>query len=116
MISKKQTPKSDSKGITTGQVEHMAKLARINLTKEEKERFTKELSSILDYIDKLNEIDTSSLETMGQITGLENVMREDEPKAKKSQQLRDRQEVRDKILKEAPDKKGDHIKVPKILE
>lgn len=101
--------------ISKEQVEHMAKLARIELTKEEKEKFTKELSSILNYVDKLNKVDTSKMEILGQITGLENVMREDEP-VKKPQQLRDKQETRDKILKESPNKTGDYIKVSKVLE
>ena len=91
-------------------IEHMAKLARVNLTDEEKERFTKELSSILNYIDKLSEVDTSNVERIGQITGLETVVREDEPLKVKDE------ETQKKILKEAPNKKGDYFQVPKILE
>jgi aspartyl-tRNA(Asn)/glutamyl-tRNA(Gln) amidotransferase subunit C len=96
--------------ITKKQVEHMAKLARMELTEKEKEKFTKELSSILDYFKQLNKVDTSKVDGISQVTGLENVVREDEKiRSTKS-------EIRNKILKQAPSRKGDYYKVPKILE
>jgi aspartyl-tRNA(Asn)/glutamyl-tRNA(Gln) amidotransferase subunit C len=96
--------------ITKKQVEHMAKLARMELTEKEKEKFTKELSSILDYFKQLNKVDTSKVDGISQVTGLENVVREDEKiRSTKS-------EIRNKILKQAPNRKGDYYKVPKILE
>lgn len=95
--------------ISKKQVEHIAKLARIELTEKEKEKFSTELSSILEYIDKLNRVDTSKVEPTSQVTGLENEFRNDEQRDK------DR-ESGNKILKEAPVKKGDYFKVPKILE
>jgi len=96
--------------ISKEQIEHIAKLARIELTEEEKGKFTKELSSILDYFEKLNKVDTSKIEGISQVTGLEDVMREDDaPKIKGS-------EIRNKILEQAPRKKGDYFQVPKILE
>jgi len=91
-------------------VEHIAKLARIELTEKEKEKFFKELSSILDYVEKLSKVDTSKIEGISQITGLENVMREDGLTRNK------KQETRNKLLKQAPKRKGDYFKVPKILE
>ncbi len=97
--------------ISKKQVEHIAKLARIELTEEEKEKFTKELSSILGYVEKLGKADTSKAKIIAQITGLENVMRED-----KQQKTENRKQKVKKLLKEAPSKKGDYIKVPKILE
>ena len=90
------------------QVEHIAKLARIELTEKEKGKFTKELSSILDYVEQLNKIDTKNIKTIKQITGLEDVLRQDKKIRK--------QETKDKILKQAPSKKSRHFKVPKILE
>jgi len=95
--------------ISKEQVEHIAKLARIELTEKEKEKFSMELSSILDYIDKLNKVDTSKVKAISQITGMENIYREDEIRAKDI-------DIKDKILKNAPSKKGDYFKVPKILE
>lgn len=64
--------------LTTEQVRHIAKLAHLTLTEDEVKRFTVELSSILDYVAKLQEVDTSSVEAAGQITGLSGVLREDE--------------------------------------
>ena len=90
------------------QVEHIAKLARIELTEEEKERFMKELSSILDYVNQLNKVDTSKIEGIPQVTGLENIVREDI-----EDKIRDKKY---KLLSEAPKRKGDYIQVPKILE
>jgi len=95
--------------ISKEQVEHIAKLARIELTEKEKEKFAIELSSILDYIDKLNKVDTSKVKAISQITDLKNIFREDEVRVKEK-------DTRDKILKNAPSKKGDYFKVPKILE
>jgi len=90
------------------QIEHIAKLARIELTEEEKEKFTKELSSVLDYVNQLNKVDTSKIEGISQVTGLENIIRED-----MEDKIRDK---RYKLLNEAPKRKGDYIQVPKILE
>lgn len=97
--------------ISKEQVEHMARLARIELTEQEKEKFQKDLSSILDYIDKLNKVKTEKIEPISQVTGLESIVREDEQIRKE-----DRQETAEKITKQAPNKQGDYIKVPKILE
>ena len=105
--------------ISKEQVEHIAKLARIELTEEEKEKFFKELSSILDYVEQLNKVDVAKIKGISQVTGLENVTREDDTKypglAKRSGAGKI-QNTRYKLLKEAPSKKGDYIKVPKILE
>ncbi len=95
--------------INRQQIEHIAKLARIELTEEERGKFTTDLSSILDYVDKLNQVDTSRAESIKQITGLENITREDE--SKKYDKA-----IREKLLKEIPKRKKDYIQVPKILE
>jgi aspartyl-tRNA(Asn)/glutamyl-tRNA(Gln) amidotransferase subunit C len=58
-------------------VPHIATLANLPLTQEEKEKFEPQLASILDYIEKLKEIDTSTTSETSQVTGLENVERED---------------------------------------
>jgi aspartyl-tRNA(Asn)/glutamyl-tRNA(Gln) amidotransferase subunit C len=59
------------------QVEHVAKLARLGLTPKEVEKFQTQLSNILDYVEQLNEVDTDAVEPTAQVTGLQNVMRED---------------------------------------
>ena len=56
------------------EVEKISDLARINLTEEEKKKFQKELSSILDYVDKLNEVNTDKVEPTYQVTGLRNIL------------------------------------------
>lgn len=67
-------------------VGHVAKLANLPLTDKEKNKFEKQLSSILDYINKLNEIDTSNVKPTSQVTGLENITREDKPHPSLSQE------------------------------
>lgn len=94
--------------ISKKQVEHIAKLARIELTDQEKEKFTKELSSILDYVEQMNKVDTKNIEPIKQITGLKDVMREDETSKK--------EKIGNKILKQAPKRKQDYFKVPKVFE
>lgn len=61
------------------QVEHVAKLADLKLTEKEAAKFQKQLSEILDYVRQLNKLDTKGVEPTSQVTGLENVFREDEP-------------------------------------
>jgi aspartyl-tRNA(Asn)/glutamyl-tRNA(Gln) amidotransferase subunit C len=63
--------------LTQQEVEKIAKLARLELTEAEKEKFTDQLSAVLDYVDKLKEVDTENVEMTAQVTGLENVYRED---------------------------------------
>ena len=58
-------------------VRHIAKLARLNLREEEVKKFTKDLSSILAFVDQLKEVDTSGVEPTPQPTGIENALRED---------------------------------------
>jgi len=62
------------------QVRHIAKLARLKLSDAEVKKFSKELTSILNYIDILNEIDTENTKPTAQVTGLKNVSRNDEVK------------------------------------
>ena len=63
--------------ITPEQVKHIAKLARLGLKDEDVEKFSKQLSSIMDYIEKLNEVKVSDVQPTSQVTGLENVLRDD---------------------------------------
>ena len=63
--------------ITIKDVEHVAKLARLELTEEEKELYTKQLGDVLKYVDQMNEVDTSNVKPMTQVIDFVNVMRED---------------------------------------
>jgi aspartyl-tRNA(Asn)/glutamyl-tRNA(Gln) amidotransferase subunit C len=63
--------------LTTDQVRHIAKLARLRLTDSEVERFTTDLTSIFQTIDVLQKVDTTGVEPTAQVTGLQNSFRED---------------------------------------
>jgi aspartyl-tRNA(Asn)/glutamyl-tRNA(Gln) amidotransferase subunit C len=88
-------------------VEYVAKLARIKLTGEEIERLSSQLGDILKYVEKLNKVDTSSVEPTSHVLSLKNVYRKD--KIKKSLDVKD-------ALKNTPSKEGDFFKVPRIIE
>lgn len=90
-------------------VSHIAKLARIGLTEEEKQKFEKELSAILEFVEKLNEVDVSGVEPMTGGTELANRYREDE-----ARQIS--KEDRKKISKNAPKRKDDYIEVLAVFE
>lgn len=64
--------------ISKDQVQHIARLARLKLTDVEVDKFSTQLSAIFEYVDLLNEVDTEGVAPTSQVTGLENVMREDE--------------------------------------
>ena len=59
------------------QVRHIAKLARLGLGDDEVKKFSTQLTNILQYVEILSEVDTSSVEATNQVTGLKNVMRDD---------------------------------------
>ena len=91
------------------EVQHIAKLARLGLTEKEIGKFQKELSSILDYIEKLKEVDISKVEPTSHSIKVENIMRGDEPKEKKL-------ETRKKLIEMAPETKEGFLKVKSILK
>ena len=68
--------------LTKKQVEHVAKLARLGLTEKERKKFQKELSAILDFVEKLKQVKTDKVEPTAQVTDLENVSRPDKGQAK----------------------------------
>jgi aspartyl-tRNA(Asn)/glutamyl-tRNA(Gln) amidotransferase subunit C len=93
--------------ITTQEVEHVAKLARLELAEQEKEKLTDQLSNILTYVEKLNELDTTGVEPTSHVLAINNVMRDDVAEESLSQ---------DQALANAPEKAAGHYKVPKIIE
>lgn len=84
----------------------IAQLARIELKDEEVEKFQKDLSSVLDYVEELKQVDTDGLEIVSSVTGLENVERTDEPVAI---------DYQEKIMSNAPERKDKFYKVKSIL-
>jgi len=89
-------------------IEHIAKLARLDLSEKELEKYGNELSDILGYINQLQEVDTSQVEPTAQVTGLENAFREDEIEEW------DKDE-REATLNEAPDLEDHQVKVKRVL-
>jgi len=89
-------------------IKHIAKLARLELSEDELEKYGKELSDILGYIDQLKEVDTSQVEPTAQVTGLENGFREDIVK-------KWNEEEREAALKQAPDLEDRQVKVKRVL-
>jgi len=89
--------------VTRKEVEHVAKLARLELSETEKDRFTEQLNAILSYAAKLNELDTDHVEPTSHVLPLHNVLREDVARA--SWPL-------DEVLLNAPDEEDGQFRVP----
>jgi len=73
-----------SKKLSEDDVKHLAKLANLTLTSDEIKKYSEQLSSILDYVELLNEVDTSNVESTSSTVGLDNVSRTDEAKKKQT--------------------------------
>ena len=93
--------------ISREDVEHVAYLARLGLTEEEKDRLAQQLSNILDAMQVIARLDTSAIPPTAQVIPLSNVMREDEVRPSFD---------REEILKNAPRRSGDYFLVPAVLE
>ena len=88
-------------------IEYVGILAKLELTDAEKEEAKKDMGRMLDYIDMLNELDTSGVEPMSHVFAMNNVFRED---------VVINGDEREKILKNAPEQKDGSFKVPKTVE
>jgi len=93
--------------LTVQEIEHVANLARLELTQEEKEKMTKELAAIIDFADKLSEVNTDGIQPTAHILDIKNVFRKDE--VKPSYDVED-------IIRNAPESADNCIKVPKVVE
>lgn len=93
--------------LTPAEVKKIASLARLKMDSKEAATYGEQLSNILDYIGKLNEIDTSDVEPTSNVVGLTNVTREDKEVPSLSQS---------DALKNAPDPSNGFYRVPKIIE
>jgi aspartyl-tRNA(Asn)/glutamyl-tRNA(Gln) amidotransferase subunit C len=93
--------------ITREQVEHVARLARLELTGEEKDLFTGQLDAILAYVDKLNELDTEGIVPTAHAVPMENAFREDVEAPSIGVE---------NALANAPDRSGSFFRVPKVIE
>ncbi|ARI78573.1 Asp-tRNA(Asn)/Glu-tRNA(Gln) amidotransferase subunit GatC [Halobacillus mangrovi] len=93
--------------ISKDEVKHVANLARLAITEEEADMFTKQLDDIITYAEQLNELDTEGVEPTTHVLDLKNVLRKDEPK---------RWISKEEALKNAPDQQDGQFKVPSVLE
>ena len=89
------------------EIQKIAELARLSLKPEEQEKLQKDLEAILEYVKKLDSLETKNIEPTSHVLNLENVFRADQVKPS---------EVRDKALEHAPLKEGKFFKVPKVVE
>lgn len=89
------------------EVEHVAYLARVGLTEEEKQKLQEQLSSILDYMQMLGELDTEAIPPTAQVIGIRNVMRADETGPCLTPE---------EVLANAPRREDDFFKIPPVLE
>jgi len=93
--------------ITVKDVQHVAKLARLQLSPEEEATLTEQMNAILQYAEKLNELDTEHVKPTTHVLQVSNVMRDDVIKESLSQEA---------ALLNAPDDEDGHFKVPAVLE
>ena len=93
--------------ITREDVEHVAELARLDLTAAEKEQFISQLNDILTYVNKLNELDTTGVEPTSHVIPMSNALREDAVRPS---------DDRATMLQNAPEEFHFFFKVPRIIE
>lgn len=92
--------------VTLNDVEHIAKLARLEFSEEEKHKFTHQLNDILAYAEQLNKLDTSKVEPLSHVIELSNVFRDDTVKPGLTTE---------DALKNAPARSEKFFKVPKVI-
>jgi aspartyl-tRNA(Asn)/glutamyl-tRNA(Gln) amidotransferase subunit C len=92
--------------VTIKDVEHVAALARLSFTDEEKQKLTGELNAILAYMEQLNSLDTSSVEPLSHVIELKNVFRDD---------VRTESLPREEALKNSPAATEKFFRVPKVI-
>ena len=93
--------------ITQKEVEQVAKLARLELSEDEKGTFARQLSAILSYMDQLKTLDTGGVEPTATVLPTDNIFREDQVRPSLPQET---------ALANAPDQADGFIRVPRILE
>lgn len=92
--------------VTIKEVEHIAKLAKLEFSDTEKEKFTHQFNDILGYMEQLNSVDTTNVEPLAQVIELQNVFRED---------VVTPSTPTEEALKNAPAATEEHFKVPKVI-
>lgn len=98
--------------LSENEVRKIAKLAQIELSDSEVEKYKDELSPILDFVKKLNEVNTDNVEPLYQTTGIVNSVRADEPR----KEFEMSGELSEKLIGQAPHKENGFVKVKSILK
>lgn len=93
--------------VTRDQVRHIAALARLRFDAAEEEEIATQMTRILDYVEKLNELDLDGVEPMSHVLDLHNVVRPDQPQQRIT---------REQALSNAPDADEAYFRVPKVIE
>lgn len=93
--------------ITREQVEHVANLARLNLTEEEKEQMTKDMEAIIGFADQINSLDIADIKPTDHVIPINNVFRDDVIAPSMD---------REKLLSNAPEQENGCFNVPKVVE
>lgn len=88
-------------------LDHIAALATLEFPNQERDAIKNDMKSILDFIEKMNEVDTSNVEPLVYISDAQHVLREDDVKQEITQQ---------EALKNAPERDSDYFKVPKVIK
>lgn len=94
-------------GVTRETIEHVAALARLDITDAEAEKFTLEMEKIIAWVDQLNELDTAGVKPMEHVIPLVNVLREDRVEGSYDRGI---------MLANAPSAEDGCFKVPKVVE
>ncbi|MEW6511137.1 MAG: Asp-tRNA(Asn)/Glu-tRNA(Gln) amidotransferase subunit GatC [Bacteroidota bacterium] len=92
--------------VTINDVEHVAALARLTFTEEQKQKLTSQLNEILNYMEQLNRLDTAKVEPLSHVIELSNVFRPDERRPGLT---------REEALRNAPASTTTFFKVPKVI-
>jgi aspartyl-tRNA(Asn)/glutamyl-tRNA(Gln) amidotransferase subunit C len=93
--------------LSRDEVRHVAELARLSFSEEEERRMAEEMSRILDYVDKLDELDTSGVPSMSHVLDVTNVFRADDVESRID---------REQALEPAPEADGEYFQVPKVID
>ena len=94
-------------GISKEDVDKIARLAKLELSKEEREKYASQLDNIIGYIEKLNEVDTTDVEPLAHVNDIINVWREDNSRSSLSEE---------EVFKNSPKHDKEFFLVPKVLK
>ena len=92
--------------VTIQDVEHIATLANLEFTEDQKQKFLHQFNDILKYMEQLNSVDTTNVEPLSHVIELQNVFRDDKVAPSTPTE---------EALKNAPEKNDDYFKVPKVI-